>query len=236
MKATLGRLRAPSLPGNAQSSRHLTSVPPPLSSTEYSLPLANLAARVLYRSPLPSRADLPVYILNAAAFPDSKEVDYDQLLPYVLARLPGEDELIGGSGYEVVFFAGGTGSENVRNRKGSAAGITPGAGDGSSDANGGGGGSSSSTANSGKNKKSRPGWGWFLQAYQVLTRAMRKRLMKLYVVHEKGWIRVVMEMFATIVSPKVRKKVVHGRSSFRFCFRLKCSSVLNFSIAAAFLG
>ena len=203
MKATFSRLRAPSLPGNSQS-RHLTTAPPPLSSTEYSFALAELATRILYRSPLPSRADLPIYILDAAAFPDSKEVSYDALLPYVLARLPGEEELIGGAGYEIVFFAGGTGLENSRRRKGSSVGneSRPAAEGSSSNATG--------NAPVGKTKKSRPGWGWFLQAYHVLSRAMRKRLMKLYVVHEKGWIRVVMEMFATIVSPKMRKKVVHG--------------------------
>ena len=200
----MGRLRAPSLPGNGPA-RHLASVPPPLSSTEYSFSLASLASRILYRSPLPSRADLPVYILNAAAFPDSKEVDYDALLPYVLARLPGEEELIGGTGYEVVFFAGVPAYEGNRARKASTAANEPGAADG---------GDAYGSVASGKGKKNRPGWGWFLQAYHVLTRAMRKRLTKLYVVHEKGWIRVVMEMFATIVSPKVRKKVVHGMSSF----------------------
>ena len=194
MRSTFTRLRAPS------QSHTLTSHPPPISSTDYSLPLAKIAAGILYKSPLPSRADLPVYILDAAAFPDAKSVDYDALLPYVLARLPGEEELIGGEGYEVVFFAGGAGAPEGENSKG---------GKGSTiTADGSEGGDTVTKAG----RKSRPGWGWLLQAYQVLSRAMRKRLMRLYVVHEKGWIRVVMEMFATVVSPKVRKKVVHGTS------------------------
>lgn len=155
----------------------LSAVPPALNSREYSIPLANLAARILYRSPLPSPRDLPVYILNSWGFPDAREVDYDALLPYVLARLPDDEQLIGGQEYEVVFFAGGGGGNEA----------TP-------------------------KTKSTPSWGWFLQAYQILTRATRKRLQKLYIVHEKNWIRVLVEAFATVVSPKVRKKVVHGKS------------------------
>ena len=163
------RLRSNSIP--------LNSVPPPVASKEYSIPLSNLAARILYRSPLPSQNDLPVFILNAAAFPDIRTTDYDTLLPYVLARLPDNEELIGGHGYEVVFFAGGDGEKEAMHKK-----------------------------------KGRPGWAWFMQAYHVLTRATRKRLHMLYIVHEKKWIRVLVEMFATVVSPKFRKKIVHGEA------------------------
>lgn len=162
------RLRSTSIPLNA--------IPPAQHSDEYSTDLADLAAKILYRSPLPSQADLPIFILNAAALPDAKNTDYDALLPYVLARLPDEEELIGGQGYELVFFAGGS--------------------------------SDGPTAT----KKGRPGWGWFIQAYHVLTRAMRKRLTKLYIVNEKNWIRILIEMFSTAVSPKFRRKIVHGKS------------------------
>jgi len=124
---------------------------------------------------LPSQDGLPIYILNAAALPDADEVDYDSLLPYVLARLPGEEELLSGTDYEVIFFAGG-----------GADGATT-------------------------SRKSRPGWGWFIQAYHVLSRAMRKRLQKLYIVHERSWVRILVEMFSTIVSPKFRRKIVHGK-------------------------
>ncbi|KAL6714867.1 hypothetical protein ACLMJK_007127 [Lecanora helva] len=156
------------------NSTPLSSVPPAPSSTEYSIELANLAARILYRSPLPSLEDLPVYILNSWGFPDARTTNYDALLPYVLSRLPDEEELIGGNGYEIVFFAGGDAGNEA-----------------------------------GQTKRSRPGWGWFLQAYHVLTRATRKRLQKLYIVHEKKWIRILVETFATVVSPKFRKKIVH---------------------------
>ena len=154
----------------------LSTVPPSKDSPEYSSSLANIAARILYQSPLPSGEYLPVYILNAAALPDTKDVDFNKLLPYVLARLPDEEHLIDGKGYEIVFFAGG--DEH----------------------------SASDT------KKGRPSWGWIVQAYQVLSRATRKRLQKLYLVHERRWIRVVWDMFSNLISPKFRRKVVHASS------------------------
>ncbi|KAF2759471.1 Rho GTPase activation protein [Pseudovirgaria hyperparasitica] len=157
-------------------SSSLSAVPPPQSSSEYSNSLAKTAASILYRSPIPSQTEHPIYILNAAAFPDADEVDFDKLLPYVLARLPGEEELITGTDYEVIFFAGG-------NPDGATS-----------------------------SKKNRPGWGWFIQAYHVLSRAMRKRLQKLYIVHERSWVRILVEMFSTIVSPKFRRKIVHVSS------------------------
>lgn len=153
-------------------SSSLSAVPPPQHSSNYSHDLAKIASSILYRSPLPSEEGRPVFILNAAALPDSHDADYDQLLPYVLARLPEEDELLKGYEYEVVFFAGD--------------------GDGSA-----------------TSKKHRPGWGWFLQAYHVLSRAMRKRLQRLYIVHEKAWVRILTEIFSTIVSPKFRRKIYH---------------------------
>ncbi|KAJ4294429.1 hypothetical protein N0V90_008119 [Kalmusia sp. IMI 367209] len=158
-----GRLRSSSL----------SAVPPRPESQDYSPDLARHAASILFQSPIPSRDNRPVYILNAAALPDSREENFDSLLPYVLARLPEEDELVRGFEYEVVFFAGDS--------------------DGSVTA-----------------KKNRPGWGWFLQAYHVLSRAMRKRLQKLYIVHEKAWVRILTEVFSTIVSPKFRRKIIHA--------------------------
>jgi|SRR5690242_1942225 len=157
-------------------SSSLSAVPPPRQSSDYSVDLAKAAASILYRSPIPSKEGRPVFILNAAALPDTHDTDFDQLLPYVLARLPEEDDLLKGYEYEVVFFAGD--------------------GDGSV-----------------TSKKHRPGWGWFLQAYHVLSRAMRKRLQRLYIVHEKAWVRILTEIFSTIVSPKFRRKIYHGTFS-----------------------
>lgn len=172
------------------TSASLTTVPPARESSSYSDNLAKIAASVLYRSPLPSREGRPVFILNAAALPDSHEADYDTLLPYVIARLPEEDELLKGFEYEVVFFAG-DGDTTVTS------------------------------------KKHRPGWGWFLQAYHVLSRAMRKRLQKLYIVHEKAWVRILTEIFSTIVSPKFRRKIYHckryhTKSSLAILNRAQC--------------
>lgn len=157
-----GRLRSSSL----------SAVPPRPESKDYSPELARHATSILFQSPIPSKENRPVYILNAAALPDSREENFDSLLPYVLARLPEEDELVRGFEYEVVFFAGDS--------------------DGST-----------------TTKRNRPGWGWFLQAYHVLSRAMRKRLQKLYIVHEKAWVRILAEVFSTIVSPKFRRKIYH---------------------------
>lgn len=177
---------------NRLRSSSLSAVPPPRTSSDYSNPLAKAAASILYRTPLPSQDGLPIYILNAAALPDADEVDYDSLLPYVLARLPGEEELLSGTEYEVIFFAGG--------------------------------GADGATAS----RKNRPGWGWFIQAYHVLSRAMRKRLQKLYIVHERSWVRILVEMFSTIVSPKFRRKIIHGKCSISYgnpIYTLHCPSV-----------
>ena len=151
----------------------LNSVPPAPTSDDYSTTLADLANRIIYHSPLPSQQDLPVFILNGAALPDAKTTDYDALLPYVLSRLPDDEELIGGLGYEVVFFAGAGGNAATQTKKGT------------------------------------PSWQWFRQAYNTLTRAKRKRLQKLYVVHDKNFIRLLIEFFASVVSPKFRKKLIH---------------------------
>jgi Rho GTPase-activating protein 1 len=159
--------------GNRSRSTSLSSVPPARTSSDFDHELATLAASIIYKSPLPSQAGLPTYIVNAAAFPDAYEVDYNALLPYVLARLPDEDELISGTEYEIIFFAGGQ-----------AEGATT-------------------------EKKQGPGVGWYLQAYQVLSRATRKKLQKLYIVHPRTWVRVLVNVFGTVVSPKFRRKIIN---------------------------
>nr|POF16372.1 isoform 4 of rho gtpase-activating protein 8 [Quercus suber] len=154
-------------------SNSLTAVPPAESSDDYIPELAAVAASILYRCPQPSRSGRPVYVLNSAAFPDAYDIDYDSLLSYVLARLPEEDELLSGTEYEVVFFAGGQ-PDSATNEK-----------------------------------RQGPGMGWYLQAYHVLSRATRKRLERLYIVHPRTWVRVLIGVFGTIVSPKFRRKIVH---------------------------
>ncbi|KAF2021483.1 hypothetical protein BU24DRAFT_417123 [Aaosphaeria arxii CBS 175.79] len=174
---------------NRLRSSSLSAVPPREGSNDYKPDLARAAASILFRSPIPSKEHRPIYILNAAALPDTRESDFDQLLPYVLARLPEEDDLLRGYEYEVVFFAGDS--------------------DGSV-----------------TNKKNRPGWGWFLQAYHVLSRAMRKRLQKLYIVHEKAWVRILTEVFSTIVSPKFRRKIIHASTLSNLAFQLPIEDLL----------
>lgn len=154
----------------------LSTVVPDERDEDYHPQLAACAASILYLSPELSPEGRPIYILNAAAFPDTFEVDYDSLLAYVLARLPGEDELLSGTDYEVVFFAGGA----------------------------------PESAASSDTKKQNPSPGWFLQAYHVLSRATRKRMQRLYIVHPRTWVRVLINVFGTIVSPKVKRKIVHA--------------------------
>ena len=67
-------------------------------------------------------------------------------------------------------------------------------------------------------KKTLPGWGWIFQAFQALSRALRKRLQKLYIVHERAWIRLMVDAFSTVASPKSSKKIVHGEHSFPCIF------------------
>ncbi|KAF3906977.1 Myosin-IXa [Orbilia brochopaga] len=146
----------------------------------YDPKLAQLAARVLYRSGIDSLGN-PLLVLSAAAFPDAREVDYNLLLPYVLAILPGENEIDeldshgekGSGGYSVIFFAGGGNSSRD------------------------------------KDAKTRPTWSWFMQAYSLLGRAVRKRIKKLWVVHERAWVRIMLEMLSGVVSQKFRRKVLH---------------------------
>lgn len=167
---------------------------------KYDHVLAGLAAKILYRAGACPISGGPLLVLCAASFPDTRQVDYNELLPYVLSILPGDDELgeeSDGGGYSVVFFAGG-GSANI----------------------GGGG------ANAGKGN--RPSWTWTLQAYHLvrlprvklvkatrylrmrqLGRAVKKRIRKLWVVHERAWVRVILEVMAGVVSVKFRKKLVH---------------------------
>lgn len=173
-----------------QRSKSLSTIPPSESSEDYLPHLAAIAASILYRSPLPSRQGRPVYVLNAAAFPDAFEVDYDSLLSYVLARLPGEDELLSGMEYEIVFLAGGQ------------------------------------PDNATSEKKSGPGMGWYLQAYHVLSRATRKRLQKLYIVHPRTWVRVLVGVFGTIVSPKFRRKIVHFNTLSQLALQIPIERLL----------
>jgi len=175
--------------GRSRSSS-LSAVPPAETSKRYLPESAAIAASILYRSPLPSKEGRPVYILNAAALPDAFLVDFDSLLPYVLARLPGEYDLLSGTEYEIIFFAGGQ--------------------------------PDGPTAE----KKAGPGVNWYLQAYHLLRRATRKQLQRLYIVHPRTWVRVMIGVFGTIVSPKFRRKIVHVNTLSQLALQVPIDNLL----------
>ncbi|KAI4245137.1 MAG: hypothetical protein L6R40_002736 [Gallowayella cf. fulva] len=151
--------------------------PPPPSSPHHSAALASLASRILYPNPLPSSTThLPLYILNSAAFPDARQTSYDDLVPYVLARLPAEDDLLAGQQYEILFFAKASADDASKTGK---------------DA-----------------KKKRPGWQWCVQTYQLLSRVLRKRLSRLWILGAESWVRMLVEGVMVIGGGKGRKKVV----------------------------
>lgn len=140
------RRRALSATSNAAAFTPIAPKAPPPTSAEYDPYLASLASRILYRSGLdPSGSGGPLFILCAAAFPDTKYVDYNKLLPYVLSILPADEELLEDKGYSVIFFAGGSGDRGTGD-------YTYGA--------------PAETAAGGK--INRPAWSWSLQAYNLV--------------------------------------------------------------------
>ena len=156
---------------------HTLLPPPPPSSPDYSPSLAKLASRILYPNPLPSSTTHhPLYILNSSAFPDARETSYDDLVPYVLARLPAEDDLLAGQQYEILFFAKASADDATKD-----------------------------------GKKKRPGWQWCVQTYQLLSRILRKRLSRLWIVGAESWVRMLVEGVMVISGGKGRKKVVFLR-------------------------
>nr|OQO26530.1 hypothetical protein B0A51_07933 [Rachicladosporium sp. CCFEE 5018] len=176
---------------NRNRSASLSALPPTPTSPSYDSSLAAIAASILYLNPSRSSTNLPIYIVNAAAFPSAFDLDYDSLLPYVLARLPSEEELIAGQEYEVIFFAGGQ-----------VEGATSG------------------------DKEEGPGLGWWVLAYQKLSRATRKKLQRLYIVHPRTWVRVLVGVFGTVVSPKFRRKIMHVNSLSGLAIHLPIEKLL----------
>lgn len=56
---------------------------------------------------------------------------------------------------------------------------------------------------------SKPSVKLVAKCYAMLKRSARKRVKKVYVVHESWWVRAITEMLHGIVSPKFRRKVLH---------------------------
>lgn len=57
----------------------------------------------------------------------------------------------------------------------------------------------------------KPSWSWVSKIYNMLDRQVKKRVEKLYIVHESWWVRAVTEMFRGVISNKFKKKIIHGR-------------------------
>ncbi|CCG83267.1 protein of unknown function [Taphrina deformans PYCC 5710] len=58
----------------------------------------------------------------------------------------------------------------------------------------------------------RPSWPWLIQAFSKLDKKYKKALQKLYLVHEKSWVRVCMQLLENVVSPKFARKVRHVKT------------------------
>lgn len=55
----------------------------------------------------------------------------------------------------------------------------------------------------------KPSWSWISKIYAMLDRQVKKRVGKVYVVHESWWVRAVTEMFRGVISSKFKKKILH---------------------------
>jgi Rho GTPase-activating protein 1 len=59
---------------------------------------------------------------------------------------------------------------------------------------------------------SKPSWSWVAKTYAMLERPTKKRIKKIYVVHESWWVRAMIEMLRGVVSSKFKSKIVHVSS------------------------
>lgn len=55
----------------------------------------------------------------------------------------------------------------------------------------------------------KPSWSWISKIYAMLDRQVKKRVQKVYIVHESWWVRAVTEMLRGVVSSKFKKKILH---------------------------
>lgn len=58
----------------------------------------------------------------------------------------------------------------------------------------------------------KPSWSWISKIYATLDRQVKKRVDKVYIVHESWWVRAITEMFRGVVSNKFKKKLIHVSS------------------------
>ncbi|ORY83043.1 divergent CRAL/TRIO domain-domain-containing protein [Protomyces lactucae-debilis] len=60
--------------------------------------------------------------------------------------------------------------------------------------------------------KHRPSWPWMIGEFAALNKKYKKALQRLYIVHEKSFVRVAMQLVEQAASPKLAKKVRHLRT------------------------
>jgi hypothetical protein len=58
----------------------------------------------------------------------------------------------------------------------------------------------------------RPSWAWIIGEFASLDRKYKKALTQLYLVHEKSFVRVAMQLVEQAASPKLARKVKHLRT------------------------
>lgn len=58
----------------------------------------------------------------------------------------------------------------------------------------------------------RPSWSWATKTYAMIERDVKKRVRKVYVVHESWWVRAVTEMLGGFISAKFKAKIHHVSS------------------------
>ncbi|KAG5368004.1 Protein ECM25 [Yarrowia sp. C11] len=58
----------------------------------------------------------------------------------------------------------------------------------------------------------RPSWSWATKTYAMIERDVKKRVRKVYVVHESWWVRAVTEMLGGFISTKFKAKIHHVAS------------------------
>lgn len=71
----------------------------------------------------------------------------------------------------------------------------------------------------------KPSWAWITKIYNMLSRDMKKRVGRVYVVHESWWVRAITEMFKGITSSKFSKKMVHISSLTELSMHLDITEI-----------
>lgn len=54
-----------------------------------------------------------------------------------------------------------------------------------------------------------PNMPWLLNSYRLLSREAKKRVQKVYMVHERWWVKTFTSLLGNVVSPKFQRKITH---------------------------